>query len=626
MKRLEIIGLEENKASLVNALHEGGIIQISDLSPKIKKDFSEYLSGDSPAQRAKTASGLLIRSRWILDLFDAVAIVEKVNQIKGFLNPRPPETLRIGEVFRDAELLEEIEPKLRELGEKRDRLTNENSEFSKIIEATSKLGKLEIDLKWLGESDYLFSEVGIIPTVAIQSLEGSGAVYATSQLDKEKAILVISFLKTKRDEILKKLRQAGFERIELRGDGTPSDFLKETKKRLGENEKELEKVAEEIRSFSGKHRKKLSAIYEALEIEKQRGEVSLAFGKTDKTFMLEAWVPVNQLDDADRIVKEACKKKVVVSVFDPEGDAPILQNNPRLLRPFEMITEMFSPPAYDSIDPTFLIAPTFIAFYGLMLTDAFYGLILLALALLLKRGPGKYDTTIKNFSWLLIAISISTIFFGVLTGSYFGDLPKLLCGIEPAALAIWVDPLTNPITILKVAIGVGLIHLDIGLLVAFIENLSKKKYKAALCENLIWYILQAGVGLYYFGFAYPAYGAFVFSVLVLLYNSKLMGLMEITGFLGDTLSYARLLALCLATGGIAMTVNLLTGMVIGVKYIGIVLAIGVFLVGHLFNFAMNGLGSFIHTMRLHYVEFFGKFYSGGGEKFVPFKVERKVTF
>ena len=179
--------------------------------------------------------------------------------------------------------------------------------------------------------------------------------------------------------------------------------------------------------------------------------------------------------------------------------------------------------------------------------------------------------------------------------------------------------------ILQLAIAVGILHVDSGVIVSLIENLKQKKLKEALIDNVVWFILQGGIVAYYFGFKTPGLALMGASVLILLYGYKVMGMMHITGFMGDILSYARLLALALATGGIAMTVNLLASMVYPVPIIGIFLTILILLIGHSFNFVMNGLGSFIHALRLHYVEFFGKFYTGGGEKFTPFRAERSLT-
>jgi V/A-type H+-transporting ATPase subunit I len=222
-----------------------------------------------------------------------------------------------------------------------------------------------------------------------------------------------------------------------------------------------------------------------------------------------------------------------------------------------------------------------------------------------------------------------------LTGSYFGDLPKYLFGLEPAQLALWIDPLTNPIALLTIALIMGLVHLNAGLVVGVYKNASRGKYFDALAEQGIWFMLQTaafillgpmlGLGTPTAMMKYLAFGFIFVSLALILKTEGAIGLFSLTGFFGDVVSYSRILALALATGGIAMTMNLLASMVAGTPYVGFILAAVVFTIGQLFSFAMNSLGAFIHGLRLHYVEFFSKFYEGGGVKFKPLELRRKYT-
>jgi len=296
-----------------------------------------------------------------------------------------------------------------------------------------------------------------------------------------------------------------------------------------------------------------------------------------------------------------------------------------------MLVEMFGTPKYSEIDPTFILAPVYILFYAIMLGDVFYGVLQTIFAFLLYRGIGKKSKGMRDFSYILLSCGIATIIAGAIMGSYFGDIFKYGGYKIPSLL----NPLENPMSLLKLALIIGIIHLNVGITLGLIKNIMNKSYKSALFENISWYFTQIGGGILigrffqWFLFSETVMDIGIIFALIgvsmIVYDKKGLSFFDFTGFLGDWLSYARILALALATSGIAMTVNIVARMVYGLPIIGMILAFLVFVGGQLFNFVLEALGSFVHSLRLHYVEFFSKFYESGGEKFVPFRMERKLT-
>ncbi|MFH1786480.1 MAG: V-type ATP synthase subunit I [archaeon] len=627
MSRFDAVVLEQDRDRVVDALHENGIAQIEDQSQRLRgKEWSE-LARAGASERSSNASSRLLRVKWLHDFLSSATTQPpgKFDVLMQYLKPDIPTPKEIPKrgVFRMVDsLLAEAEPKIKLLEGKHSAIQSEKAKLQKTIDDAERIKGIPFDVSWLGESEYTLTEAGVISKEHLPDLKDLPGEVAIDSSGESAAIL-ICYLKIDREAVSKQLRKTGFSQVLLSGSGTPAELIERSRSRLGELELNEKTLLAKISSTGKKYLDGLAACRELLEIEKARGEISSAFAKTEKTVLLSGFVPSGQAESLREIVKKSSSDRYYFAHSDAD-DAPVLQSNPRFLKPFEQLTEMFAVPKYNEIDPTFLLAPTFVIYYGLMLTDAVYGVILFALSVLLLKTYGKANKAAKDFSWVLIACAVSTIIFGVLTGGYLGDIMAYLFGANPADLALWVDPLTDPIVILKLAIIIGILHVDTGVFVSLLENLRQKNFRAAAVDNAVWFILQAGILMYYLGMR-AGLVLMGISVLLLFYGYKVMGIMHITGFMGDILSYARLLALALATGGIAMTVNLLAKMVFAVPYVGIALAAVVLLVGHTFNFIMNALGSFIHSLRLHYVEFFGKFYSGGGSKFSPFRAERRLT-
>jgi V/A-type H+-transporting ATPase subunit I len=275
---------------------------------------------------------------------------------------------------------------------------------------------------------------------------------------------------------------------------------------------------------------------------------------------------------------------------------------------------MFGYPPYRGIDPTIFVSIFLPLFFGFMFSDVGYGILLLfvSLLLLVKATPRK--KIVYDSGFVLLICSLSTILFGIFFGSFFGNL----FGFSP----LLFDPFKNAKTVLITALVLGLLHLNVGILLSILSNLEKKDYRAIITGNLSIVFLELGVALLFLESTALGILALLMSGILFIANTGIMGLMDITGFVGTWFSYARLLALSLATGGIALGINIMAEQLNHIALLGPILFILLLIFGHLFNFAMNVLGSSIHSVRLHYIEFFSQFYEGGGTPFTPYTTKK----
>jgi V/A-type H+-transporting ATPase subunit I len=316
-------------------------------------------------------------------------------------------------------------------------------------------------------------------------------------------------------------------------------------------------------------------------------------------------------------------------------EPPVEIKNNRLIQPFEAVTRLYGMPGYKDLDPTLFLAGFFFLFFGLSLTDVGYGLSLVAVSAIVLLF-GKVNDTIRSFMKLLLFIGSATVLVGMLFGGYFG----IDIGLLPAPLqALQVfDPIGNPLPVFYLALGLGVFQVMVGLLLRIYSDARNGQFLDGLWEQGPWLFLF-GVGityvlsivewvavspelltrLTYAGLALLVVGALRKSTGVLSALMNVFGsLYNSVGFLSDILSYSRLLALGLATTALAFAVNLIAGIVYeAVPYVGVVFAILILIIGHTFTLAVNTLGAFIHSARLQFVEFFGKFVVGTGRAFKP---------
>jgi V/A-type H+-transporting ATPase subunit I len=642
MKRLRILALTKYKYPLLKGLHELGVVQMVDAGRAMESsEWAQLLESHPSDPSIRRITAQVMSFNKIIDLFGTVSPVPEDDFFKMLLNPSPPRKIASDKIDgpdlldKADELLEGVNAVVGGPEGRLNEISSEISDLSSKMESLERIRDFRIDLSDVVGTDLLTVLIGVAPKEQVEAISGkvaeiSGGIYYAGLQDvseAESAVLIVTLTEFAK-EVMDSLRRLGFERIDVSGlDGTPENALMELSGRITSLNSEEESLRSEIAGLAGEWRDKLLACRENLIIERDRLDVQTNFMTTTESFILEGWVPAKSVDIVKDEVLKISEGYSVVEVTDPNPvpeDIPVHLENPRFIKHFQLLTELFARPKYNEIDPTFLLAPVFMLFFGIMLTDAVYGVMMTAVGLLLLRGGGKYSDSVKDFGVIFTAIGSATIVFGILTGGYLGDFAKTYLGIKALSPIIF-DPMVDVQLFLGLVLIIGLIHLNLGLILGIKANLQQKDYREAMGSQGWLFFLQIGVAFLALGMKSIGAAFFLIGVAMVAVIHGPLFFFDITGYLGDVLSYARLLALGLATGGIAMTVNILASMVKGFPFIGIAIAAVVFIVGHIFNWGMNGLGGFVHGIRLHYVEFFDKFYEGGGAEYRPYQINRELT-
>lgn len=421
--------------------------------------------------------------------------------------------------------------------------------------------------------------------------------------------------------------------------GNAAENISSLKNKIETCSKEAQRLTEQLKvaSTSSKLLKKGFDMV-TLQIDDQKVRENIF--QTQSVFALTGWLTENDMDKVKKILD---KYPCYYTMVQPEegDDPPIKLKNNKFVEPYEMITEMYSLPTPDGIDPTPVLTPFFILFFGMMLADAGYGLILFLLCFIGLKKLKPDEGFLKNAMNIGVACGLSTIFWGVMYGGYFGNLVTQVAeswfGVTVTVPAVF-DPLNDPMSVMLLSLILGAIHLFAGMGVKIYMLAKRGHLLDGLMDIGLWYVLLIGLPM----LALPVTAgigkvlSIVGAVGLILTQGRheknifmklikgVMSLYDITSYLSDVLSYARILALGLAGGVIANVMNIM-GTMPGLNIIGVVVFVAIFAIGHAFNLAISGLGAYVHTSRLQYVEFFGKFYEAGGRPFKPFKANTKYT-
>jgi len=465
--------------------------------------------------------------------------------------------------------------------------------------------------------------------------EAEMAELFTVSSDKSFHYMVLVSHKEQLEKAQAVLRPLGFTVMnagEFRG--TPAQIIEEGKKAIAAWDEEESECREQLASM-GVHRQALKLRFDAMSAEIAQAEAESRLLCTESVSILEGWVPA---EDEPKLAALLEKYDCAYDTEDPAEDeypqVPVLLKNSVLTRSLNAVTEMYSLPAYDGIDPNPYMTPFFIFFYGMMMADMGYGILMVLICLLVLKLK-KPARGMRNFFELFLWCGFATIAWGAVTGGFFGDAPLQVAKIlNPdttfTGLPSLINPLEDTVMILVGSVALGFVHIITGTVIGFVDNIKRGEWKTAINDQVAWWVVFAGIGCLVLGLG-PWVLALGGALVVLgsfLTNEgigKVTGLFgalynNVTGYFGDLLSYARLMALMLAGSVIAQVFNTL-GAIPGNIIVFLIISIA----GNALNLGLNLLGCFVHDLRLQCLEFFGKFYKDGGIPFRPLNIQTKYV-
>jgi hypothetical protein len=637
MKKFTLFAFEAERKRLLEELQRFGYVNFSKSDPIEQFDYLKDVEVSTVGNNYVEES---TRIKWMIDYVGR--FVEKEKGLSAL--KKGPVVYTFNELEKEANSYDYI-PDFNELSEISKKIDSNNQKITAIdnsIKEISPWKSIKEPIEDLNSFRKLKFIMGYLPTKSLEKFKTSIVDLKSTYFEEvdivgRNSYCIIFTNQLEKEAVYENLRLNSFSEVNLEIKGVVSEEIQRLEDEKKILEEENSKLTDEIKKFTV-NLQKMQSVYEYYQNLSLRNTVVSNFKATDKLDIIQGYIPADKENNFKELLEKLSASKVYLEIEDAkkdDPDVPIILKNNKIASLFESVTKMYALPKYDEVDPTFILSIFYWIFFGMMVADFAYGLILFV-------GSGialmtlKFNDSTKKFLKFFFALSFSTMIWGLIYGSAFGDLITLPTQI--------LDSSKDFMTVLMLSLAFGGVHLAFGLGMKAYVLIKNGKPMDAVYDVFLWYLTLTTVILVIVGkvVTLPSivntiafYGMIVGMLGIIAFGARdsksiagriaggLYSLYGITSYIGDFVSYLRLMALGLAGGFIAVAINIIVKMLVGGGIVGIVFGVIVFVFAQLFNIFLSFLSAYVHTSRLMYVEFFSKFYEGGGKAFKKFRSENK---
>lgn len=637
MKKFTLFAFEAERKRLLEELQRFGYVNFSKSDPIEQFDYLKDVEVSTVGNNYVEES---TRIKWMIDYVGR--FVEKEKGLSAL--KKGPVVYTFNELEKEANSYDYI-PDFNELSEISKKIDSNNQKITAIdnsIKEISPWKSIKEPIEDLNSFRKLKFIMGYLPTKSLEKFKTSIVDLKSTYFEEidivgRNSYCIIFTNQLEKEAVYENLRLNGFSEVNLEIKGVVSEEIQRLEDEKKILEEENSKLTDEIKKFTV-NLQKMQSVYEYYQNLSLRNTVVSNFKATDKLDIIQGYIPADKENNFKELLEKLSASKVYLEIEDAkkdDPDVPIILKNNKIASLFESVTNMYALPKYDEVDPTFILSIFYWIFFGMMVADFAYGLILfIGSGIALKTL--KFNDSTKKFLKFFFALSFSTMIWGLIYGSAFGDLITLPTQI--------LDSSKDFMTVLMLSLAFGGVHLAFGLGMKAYVLIKNGKPMDAFYDVFLWYLTLTTVILVIVGkvITLPSivntiafYGMIVGMLGIIAFGARdsksiagriaggLYSLYGITSYIGDFVSYLRLMALGLAGGFIAVAINIIVKMLVGGGIVGIIFGVIVFVFAQLFNIFLSFLSAYVHTSRLMYVEFFSKFYEGGGKAFKKFRSENK---
>ena len=637
MKKFTLFAFEAERKRLLEELQRFGYVNFSKSDPIEEFDYLKDVEVSTVGNNYVEES---TRIKWMIDYVGR--FVEKEKGLSAL--KKGPVVYTFNELEKEANSYDYITD-FNELSEISKKIDSNNQKITAIdnsIKEISPWKSIKEPIEDLNSFRKLKFIMGYLPTKSLEKFRTSIVDLKSTYFEEidivgRNSYCIIFTNQLEKEAVYENLRLNSFSEVNLEIKGIVSEEIQRLEDEKKILEEENSKLTDEIKKFTV-NLQKMQSVYEYYQNLSLRNTVVSNFKATDKLDIIQGYIPADKENNYKELLEKLSASKVYLEIEDAkkdDPDVPIILKNNKIASLFESVTKMYALPKYDEVDPTFILSIFYWIFFGMMVADFAYGLILFV-------GSGialmtlKFNDSTKKFLKFFFALSFSTMIWGLIYGSAFGDLITLPTQI--------LDSSKDFMTVLMLSLAFGGVHLAFGLGMKAYVLIKNGNPMDAFYDVFLWYLTLTTVILVIVGkvITLPSivntiafYGMIVGMLGIIAFGARdsksiagriaggLYSLYGITSYIGDFVSYLRLMALGLAGGFIAVAINIIVNMLVGGGIVGIIFGVIVFVFAQLFNIFLSFLSAYVHTSRLMYVEFFSKFYEGGGKAFKKFRSENK---